>query len=244
MKKNLSNALVAVISGLGAWTGSVSAAAPAVVFDNTPNLINSTPEFFTGREYGDELNLAGTERTVTDFRFAYFGNFGATANVSYNIRFYANDGSDAVAGSATALRPGTQLWDSGAQSIQNGVNIVDLAIPGVVVPDRFTWSVTFNGLDGNVGRQAALMRANPGVIGAPLPGGNGLPDLIGSYEDFWLKSTPGDSESWGLFNFGFGPSDPKGNFYARVVATPEPGTWALAFTGTGLIVLARRRSTR
>ena len=88
----------------------------------------------------------------------------------------------------------------------------------MTVPDKFTWAVTFNGLDGTVGNQAALMLANPATIGAVLPGKGNLPDVIGSYDDFWKKDEPLDDESWRLYSFGYAPSDPKGNFYAKVSA--------------------------
>lgn len=203
-----------------ALTQPQAAAQSQTVFDNTPNLINKTPEFAFGREYGDELALAGTARNVTSFSFAYYGNFTVTG-ASYNIRFYANDGTDAFPGAPTALRPGSLLWDSGAQSISIGVNSVTLSVPQVVVPDKFTWSVTFNGLDGTPGKQAALMLANPATVGAILPGTATLPDVIGSYDDFWKKDEPLDDQSWRLYSFGFGASDPKGNFYAKITAVPE-----------------------
>lgn len=219
-------------SGLG-WAQS------QVVFDNTANLINTTPEFSFGREYGDELALAGTARTVTGFDFAYFGNFGNTPNVGYNIRFYANDGTDAFPGAPTALRPGSLLWDSGSQAMFNGVNSVSLEVPGVVVPGHFTWTVAFNGIDGTSGKQAALMLANPATVGALLPGNGALPDVLGSYDDFWKKDEPADANSWALYNFGFGANDLKGNFYAKVTATPEPGVWALGITGVALLWVSR-----
>jgi len=217
----------------------LASAQTAVVFDNSSNLINTTPDFSFGREYGDELALAGTARTVVGFDFAYFGNFGAN-QANFTIRFYANNGADAFPGTPTALRPGTLLWDSGAQTLFNGVNSVNLTVPEIVVPDHFTWSVTFGGIDGSLGNQAALMLANPATVGAILPGNDTLPTLVGSYEDFWKKDEPTDDNSWALYNFGFGPQDPKGNFYAKVTATPEPGVWALGITGLGLVWLARR----
>ena len=225
-------------------TAGLVRAQSQIVFDNTANLVNSTPEFSFGREYGDELALAGTARTVVGFDFAYYGNFGNTPNVGYSIRFYANDGSDAFPGTPTALRPGSLLWESGSQSLLNGINSVSLSVPNVVVPDHFTWSVTFSGIDGTAGKQAALMLANPATVGALLPGNGSLPDVIGSYEDFWKKDEPTDANSWTLYNFGFNPGDPKGNFYAKVTATPEPGVWALGVTGVALLWVGRRASRK
>ena len=197
---------------------------PEVVFDNSANLVNQTPNFFSGREYGDELYLAGSARQVTEFQFAYFGNFGTTPGVAYDLRFYANDGTDAYPGAPTALRPKSLLWESGPQSILNGINKATVSVPGVLVPDHFTWSITFVGLDGTPGKQAALMLANPATVGAILPGSGNFPPVVGSYDDFWKKDDPTEDQSWMLYSFGFAPTDPKGNFYARVVAVPDnPG---------------------
>lgn len=189
-----------------------------VVFDNTPNLVNATPQFYTSQEYGDELFLAGTARDVTEFQFAYYGNFGATPGVSYSVRFYANDGTDAVPGAATALRPRSLLWDSGPQDLSNGVNKVTLTVPNVRVPDHFTWSISFKGIDGTPGKQASLMLANPATIGGVLAGTQAQPTLIGSYDDFWKKDDADDANSWMLYMFGYGPDEPKGNFFTRVTA--------------------------
>lgn len=227
-----------ITTGVLALAPWLASAQSQVVFDNTSNLVNQTPQYSFGREYGDELALAGTARHVTGFDFGYYGDFGINV-ASYTIRFYANDGTDAYFGPQTALRPSTVLWDSGAQTLFNGHNAVSLSVPEILVPNNFTWSVTFTGVDGTAGKQAALLLANPATVGALLPGNASFPDLIGSYEDFWKKDEPTDNESWTLYNFGFGPADPKGNFYAKVTATPEPGVWALGVTGVALIWVAR-----
>lgn len=243
MRDTIGNSLSPLVGAVMLASGQVSAQSQ-VVFDNTPNLVNTTPEFSSGREYGDELQLAGTARQVTSFEFAYYGNFGTTPGVSYNVRFYANDGTDAFPGAPTALRPGSLLWESSLQELLNGIHKVVLTVPEVKVPDRFTWTIRFNGLDGSVGKQASLMLANPAIVGALLPGSGNLPDVVGSYEDFWKKDEPTDDDSWALYNFGFGAGDPKGNFYAKVLATPEPEVWALGVSGAALIWFAGRRTRR
>lgn len=202
-------------------TESAALAQSQVVFDNTPNLINQTPFFFSAQEYGDEIALAGSARQVTEFQFAYYGDFGTNPAVNFVLRFYANDGSDADPGSGVARRPKSLLWDSGAQSaLLNGVNKVTVPIPDIPVPDSFTWTIVFNGIDGTPGKRAAVMLANPAIIGALLSGTPAMPGLIGSYDDFWKQETPADPETWTLFSFGFNENDPKGNFFAKVTAVP------------------------
>ena len=206
-----------------------------VVFDNSANLINKTPNFFTQQEYGDELFLAGRARSVTEFDFAYYGNFGTNRGVGYSLRFYANDGSAAAPG---APRPQSQLWDSGPQDLSNGINKVGLPVPNILVPDHFTWTITLHGLDGSAGKQAALMLADPATIGALLaPATATLPALIGSYDDFWKNDVVGDVDQWKLYTFGPAPTDPKGNFFAKVIAQPYELQLRID-RGDGVVVLS------
>lgn len=216
----LKSRIVAGVIALVAVYGRSAAAQPQVIFDNTPNLINQAPAFFLAQEYGDELLLAGSARQVNQFQFAYHGDFGATTKASYVLRFYANDGTDSIAGAGVALRPKSLLWESSPLELFNGVNQVTLDIPDVVVPDGFTWTISFSGIDGTPGKRAALMLANPAVIGALLAGTPAMPELLGSYDDFWTRVIPADPESWSLYSFGFAPTDPKGNFFAKVTAVP------------------------
>jgi hypothetical protein len=215
-------AVVAVVASL--ITGSA-----AVVYDNTnPNNV-LTSAFRTGLEYGDEIKLAGVERFVTEFLAGYFGDFPDGPAPTGRVRFYANDGTDAIPGSQVALRPKTVIWESGPFSL--GRNNQEIVLqPNVTVPDSFTWTIQFDGLNDVVGNGAALSVVNPVTVGGELSNGS-----IGSFNDFWIKN--GSTEdSWAL-NVLSGGTVPA-NFYARVTAVPEPGSLVLASLGI-LALLAR-----
>lgn len=222
---------------LSLFVGTPTLAQSQVVFDNSANLINKTPEIPPTQEYGDEIFLAGRARLVTEFDFAYFASVGTTVGVSYAVRFYVNDGTDALPGAATALRPKSLLWDSGLQDINNGVNKVALSVPSVLVPDHFTWTITFQGLNGTPGKQAALVLADPATVGAVLaPATATEPALIGSYDDFWKKEVAADADSWTLYTLGSAPTDPKGNFFAVVKALPYDPPVQITRVGSDVVL--------
>jgi len=237
MIRLLSNSRRLRIAGVAALLGAASGSA-AVVFDNT---LNVQPGFGaqTSREYGDEIALAGTDRYVTEFVFQYRGEFTRPAEApapTATIRIYANDGPSALPGQTTAPRPGTLLWESGPLNLASGDNIVSLA-PNILVPDTVTWSVEFSGLSGAEGDRAALTISSPPTVGGDLKGG-----IIGSYNDYWIKTDPNDSDSWALRRIEDGQV--PANFYAHVVAIPEPGVVALALVGFGGLIWIHRRRNR
>jgi PEP-CTERM motif len=224
--KTFSVSLLAV--GTLTLAGSLSA---AVVYDNTTQANLKTSAFRTGLEYGDEIKLTGTERFVTQFIVGYFGDF-STGSPTGTVRIYANDGTDAITGPQTALRPKTLLWESAPLALL--ANNQELVLsPNITVPDNFTWSIKFDGLANVVGNGAALSVVNPVTIGGVLANG-----AIGSYNDFWIKNGSSD-ESWAL-NILAGGSLPA-NYYARVTAVPEPSTMALAGLGLAGLLWAWRR---
>lgn len=246
MKHFLSLRPAYVLAAALAGTGAVLAADNGVVvYDNTQNPDDS---FFhrTTREHGDEIYLTSVERTVTQFTFEYFGDFNpaTSPNAAAVIRFYRNDGSDAFPGAITALRPLTQLWESSPvaliQSVGGERRSVTLSVPNVLVPDSFTWTVQFTGLAGTAGNSAGLTISYPVSVGATLPLSNGG-TIVGSYADFWEEANPLNADSWALFNF---EPNARANFYAKVVAIPEPSTLALATAGGVVLLLAAGRFRR
>jgi hypothetical protein len=212
---------------------SFSTVSAAVVYDNTKaeNVLNSA--FRTGLEYGDEIKLAGVDRFVTEFLAGYFGDFPQGTVATGRIRFYSNDGTDAIPGSQVALRPKTVIWESDPFAL--GRNNQEIVLqPNVTVPDTFTWTIQFDGLNNVVGNGAALSVVHPVSVGGVLSNG-----AIGSFNDFWIKNGSTD-DSWAL-NVLAGGTVPA-NFYARVTAVPEPGSLLLASLGVlGLMVGARFR---
>jgi hypothetical protein len=198
-----------------------------LIFDNSLNY-QTNYTFSTNSstlEFGDELHLAGTARTITNFQFEYFGDFLRSGDETARIRFYKNDGPGRYPS------PNTLLYDSGLFPIFPGLNTVPLTGISVLVPDVFTWTVQFGGLTGRPGDEAGLIFYNPPTTGATLPGG-----VIGSFDDYWQKPATG----WNLYRFN---GNPVANFGARVFAFPDPpilitssnrladGTYELQLTG-------------
>lgn len=141
------------------------------VYDNTNRFRNE--RYSATVEFGDEIVLAGTARTITNFSFEYYGtNF--SGNEQIRVRLYQNDGPDIVPG---AFSPQTVLYDSGFASIAATVGSV-LTFTGlnVVVPDSFTWAVTFSGISAN--EDAGLKIYSPPWIGK-------------NYPDYWEHAATG-----------------------------------------------------
>ncbi|MHB8523675.1 MAG: hypothetical protein ACYDH9_23375 [Limisphaerales bacterium] len=170
-------------------------ASAETVFDNSYNYNNTF--YTTLLEFGDELRLVGSARTVVDFRFEYYAEF--TGNATAEVRFYANDGP----GAAGFKAPGTQLYDSGPFPIYPDFNTKALTGLSVKVPDRFTWTVQFGGVSNILNSRAGLTLYDPPTAGS-------------SFDDFWLN-TP--DASWELFHFG---PEVVANFAVKVTALPDP----------------------
>ena len=206
----------------------LSATASEVVFENTAGI--TTNYYMFGRQYGDDINLAGTGRVVTEFSFLYFGDVSTNLLTpgQWRIRFYKNDGALDKPSVASSQKPSTLLWDSGLHPVSPGYRIAKLAVPNITVPDRFTWTVEFYNLSQNSGNGAGLVLAHPPTIGAILNGRNST--VIGSFSDFWLLEDSKVLDSWTLQIFSNNPNEgPQGNFFARVVTlanTNKAPTWA------------------
>ena len=212
---------------LAAATCALSATAYAeIVYDNSnPNSYKGS-WFNAGVEFGDEVNLAGFGRIMTDFKVDYYLSPNANGNETAQVRFYANDGSWNGQVNGT---PGTLLYDSGTVSLSigdnNGFNTIDIANLAINVPNNFTWTILFGGVDPI--ETLGVLFYDPPTVGS-------------SYNDFWARTADG---SWALNTFP-AANGQVANFGAQVTAIPEPGTVALAMVG-GLIwlgVAARRRS--
>jgi len=231
---------------VGFTFGSMALLSPVcadIVYDNTTgvrtNAFSPNSQFHDAvvRTFGDEVNLAGVARQVTQFVIGYVGDFSTLSSAdTITLKIYANDGVNYSG--PNSERPGTLLWQSNPFQLANGGNILTFAVPNIVVPDRFTWAVTFSGATGAPGSNAGLVFSDPPTVGGELNNGK-----IGSYNDIWIQTDPSNADSWALFSNlkdGQGNSLPA-NFYASVIAVPEPSTWALAVLGGGLLWWAGRQ---
>lgn len=193
----------------------------SVVYENAAHpLLNTNGvqmAHFYSREFGDEINLAGTDRILTDFQFEYYGDFTSAFGRTGRIRIYKNDGP------GTYATPHTVLYDSGSFFLNSGYNTKWISGLSVEVPNRITWTVEFSGVTEAVGDRAGLLFYHPPTIGT-------------SARDFWALF----NNQWSLYHFGGTTFKPEANFGVRIVAVPEPSTLALLALG-GVALLARRR---
>lgn len=226
--QTLQSTLLAGVLASGLF-GGVSRA--DVVYANSTNDLGI--RFNIGSaEVGDEIVLAGTSRLITNFIFQYWGeNF--SGNESARVRFYANDGTNAPAG-PSILVPKTLLYDSGTFSVSatpRSTLIFDQATlnGGVLVPDSFTWSVQFFGVES--GESAGVDLYSPPTVG-------------GNYLEYWENA---GSFDWQYRSIVFNGTNVPANFGAFVEATvPEPSALSLAMLtfALGVSAWAGRRGER
>ncbi|MHB8523617.1 MAG: hypothetical protein ACYDH9_23075 [Limisphaerales bacterium] len=224
--KLCSSKLIVALLGTAALTLSAVAQTPTIVYNNSTTATGSTPFFAPGTEYGDQINLAGTSRFVTEFKFQYYL---AAGSGTAELRAYDMTGSGASLGIPST--PGNLLYDSTAFPISagaNGYNIVDINGANFNAPANgsFTWTVSFTGTGTN---HVGLLLYNPPTVGTSL-------------NDFWVRNSDG---TWSIQNFG--STGPVANFGAQVIAVPEPTVLQFGMV-SGLVgfgmLLFRRRAVR
>jgi hypothetical protein len=205
-----------------------SGLASQFVYDNSTGWLNdATPRTFlaqNGQQIGDQVTLGGTERILSLFELGYWLNTSAALNpnLSASVSFYANNGSEVIPG---LFAPG-QLLGTGsallpvANRTAGYANTLEFAATDVILlPETFTYSVTFSGLE--AGDQVGWILSNPATVGS-------------SGDHFWMFS----EGAWNAFDL-----EVPANFAARVTAVPEPTTLAYALLA-GLLGLGYVRFSR
>ena len=157
-----------------------------VIFDNSVHDLGR--RFDPGElEVGDEIEVVGAARYVTNFNFEYWGDSTApgvfAGNVEARVRFYRNDGSSFNGFAA----PGTLFYDSGwfgvAPTLRSQLIFLagsDFPPGGLYLPvSNFTWTVQFQGM--STGDSAGVDLYSPIETGF-------------SYSDYW-QNDPG---GWAL----------------------------------------------
>lgn len=200
--------------------GAVSSRAD-IVYDNTVNDLQLRFGAQNGVQIGDQITLDGTFRRVTSFTCEYFGtNFSGDETAT--IRFYQNDGP-LFNGYSSPLTP---LFTSTPIPITSTIRSTvgwAFSTENLDVPDNFTWTIEFNGIDGP-GEGAGLDLYAPVNLGS-------------SFGDYWQLN----GASWALLQNTNGIPI---NFAAQLQATvPEPSSMALLALGgiVGAFVWNRRR---
>jgi hypothetical protein len=181
------------LGGGGLWRARAD-----VLYDNSQYFL--TNFYSTTLQFGDEIKLADTNRTVTEFSCEYFGDYVPTGQERARLRFYVADGPDIDPRPEKTIRaPGTVLYDSGPLPIGPGFNALLVRGLAVRVPQVMIWTVEFAGLAGTNGNKAGLLFYDPPTVGS-------------SFDDFWVKQGDG----WRLMRLG---GNPVANFSSRVSDT-------------------------
>jgi hypothetical protein len=115
----------------------LASATPIVIYDNTGSGFTGAVST-TQLEIGDEVHAAGIAREVTLLEIGV-NDQSLPFTAELEARLYANDGADG--------QPGTLLWEGSEQAaLSTGNNLVPFAVPGVLVPDTFTWTLQYGNL--------------------------------------------------------------------------------------------------
>ena len=191
--------------------------ADTVVYDNSTKRLGSS--YSSTNEFGDQIKLSDSVNTkITSFEIDYYLNHGASGDETARIFLYANDGAGG--------KPGSLLFDS--ISVANTIPLIrgydHILFQGlsVSVPQSFTWTTKFGGVDSV--EFAALLLSNPPTVGS-------------SYDDYWEK-VGGD---WITKRSEVTPF----NFSAQFSAVPEPTMLQYGFMAglAWLGVWVQRRSS-
>ena len=224
---------LAAVACLIAGTGRAE-----VVYDDlTLNLASHFNPLLS--EVGDQVVLAGTGRTVTNFNLQYWGlNF--SGDEQFRIHFYANDGAPYPT-DPTRLMPASILFDSGWFAIAGtsgsilSFDSTHLTAGNVVnllnaVPDTFTLSVQFLNVDAGAGESAGVFLNDSPTIGANV-----------DYAAYQVLVPNGDGYyHWETRSYPL----VGGSFGAEIEATPEPSVLALNLLGGVSLFLMRNRWKR
>lgn len=171
--------MVRLLSVFGLSALALVGLAQEAVFRNTAAATNYF--FPTLSEAGDEVTLAGTNRSVTEISIYYISDITTVqGDEQMVVRFYANDGSGGA--------PGTLLWESAPILVRPrpvapdraGWFVQRVVVPNVTVPNTFTWTVQFSGVANVVGDRVGLHLFGP-------------PDVGSSGDDFWFRDA---SNNW------------------------------------------------
>jgi hypothetical protein len=213
--------------GLGIACTILATAFPTsadTIYDNSKN--DLLTRFNPGDlEVGDEIQLAGTARYLTNFAFEFWGenpnsSDSFAGDVQARVRFYQNDGPE-FHGYPT---PGSTFFDSGWFAIGQPTPRNTLRfVAGEVFPENgllipvgltMTWSVQF---------QRSVTSDSVGLdIYSPVVEG-------ASFPDYWEN----DAGGWQLKN-NVVPMNFAALFEASTIAVPESSTLNLSVLG-GLV---------
>ena len=161
-----------------------------VIYDNTQTVLGGGP--LETVEYGDQVDLEGTARTLTSLMFFYFGDFTPDAHQAMKVRLYSNETPyDNFRNAPTKV-----LYESGYMPMLPGYNARSISNLNVKLPlDTLTFTIEFKGLKTN--EIGSLVLCSPPSVGASFNelwhrnGRGGWDPFLYSTTDFSLKANVG-----------------------------------------------------
>ncbi len=191
-----------------------------VIYDNTQTILSAGPG--ESREYGDQLFLEGTARTITELTFYYGGEFEPDGHQAMKIRLYSNETPyDPYRNAPTRL-----LYESGFMTLLPGLNARTLQNLAVKVPfDTLTFTIEFTGLRTN--ESASLLLCHPPTVGW-------------SFNEFWRKDNTG---LWRSFLYSTKDITLKANAGIRITARTEDDLAAMQADSAAALPLQSSSST-
>jgi hypothetical protein len=170
-----------------------------VIYDNTQTILAAGPPERV--EYGDQVDLEGTARTLNSLTFFYYGDFEPDAHQALKVRLYSNETPyDNFRKAPTKL-----LYESGYMPMIPGYNARSISNLNVKLPfDTLTFTVEFKGLKTN--EIGSLVLCSPPAIGS-------------SFNEFWHRNARG---GWDPFLYSTTDFSLKANAGLKLIARNDP----------------------
>jgi hypothetical protein len=183
--------------------------AQTVVYDNTDATARQDRYTSEKREFGDEVELAGTARLLTDISFEYYANFASQGDELARVRIYSNEKQyDQFRKEPTSI-----IYESGFFNIESGYHSVLLSGLAITVPDVLTFAIEFTGLAAE--EKAGLLLNKKPTVGV-------------SYNELWARN---EANKWEAVMYP--DSAVKANVALKLTATegePPPSLESVVIT--------------
>lgn len=207
---------------------AVASQAQQIIYQNMTGMATASYRMASGAssslEFGDEVGLAGTFRTVTQVKsiMQVQGTGLGAYNFDLTLRFRALDGAGGAPN--TILGATTYQFRNLNEGAGGTAAAYTITLSGlnVTVPNNVAVTFALSRVGGNTGGVGFQFNAaNPPAVGTSDP----------TY--FWRENTAGGT--WGKFNF----AGTNANVALELTAVPEPAT--MAVLGLGVAAMLRRR---
>jgi hypothetical protein len=169
-----------------------------VIYDNTTTFLGSYVS--ERREYGDQLDLGGVARRLTQIQFEHYGRFATNGDEAVKVRLYTNEKEYDM----YRKEPTTLLYESEWMPIQPGYRsrLID-GLNALLPMHTMTFTVEFAGIAPD--EEAGLLFYGPPTEGY-------------SFNEFWVRSVSG---VWVPVLYSTTDPNRRANVSLRLIATPD-----------------------